>query len=197
MYAKRGNRMKPVITSDLVQQLWTHMETTYGSELARKDTPEMQLIANMLEEIGVMDTESFLLRFTTTLGNTIYIPFEIGVETERYNLLSQIIICVHEHQHVKQFNDAGPKFSFDYLADSSHRAAYEVEAMKCNMEIYFWFTGEMLDVARLANKLKRYACTDDDIAVSLKALQMISKTVERGGISSDAGKVAIEWLNAA
>jgi hypothetical protein len=171
------------------------MELAYGSKLARKDAPEMLLIANMLEEMGVQGSDLFLRRYTTTLGKTIYTPFDVGVESPGYDFASQIRTCVHEHQHVKQFLDAGPKFSLDYLTDSAHRAAYEVEAMKCNMEIHFWLFGKLPGINGMAWKLTDYACTDADIGVTIKALEMIARTVEQGGVSSDAGKVAVNWLN--
>lgn len=184
--------MRITLTSDIIRRAWAHMEIAFGSKLARKDAPEMELIANMM---GVLDAHAFLHEYTTTLGKTIYAPFEVGVESPGYDFASQLILCTHEHQHVKQFLDGGPRFSLDYLVDSAHRAAYETEAMKCNMEVYFWLYGRTPNVQTLANHLKHYACTDDDIAVTAKALGMVEKTVGLGGVSSDAGKVMIAWLN--
>lgn len=187
--------MRITVTPGIVRRLWAHMELVFGSNIARKDAPEMQLIAQMLDNMGIMDTQDFLNRFTTTLGKTIYIPFNIGTESPGYNLASQMRICVHEHQHVHQFLQAGPKFSLDYLTDSAHRAAYEVDAFKCNLEINYWLTGELLDVSALARTLVHYACSESDIRVATKALSMVSRTIEQGGVTSDAGKVAVKWLN--
>lgn len=187
--------MRIILTEDIVRRLWDHMEKSFGSHRARKEGPEMRTIANMLDEMGVLDGQDFLRRYTTTLGRTIYTPFEIGVPSPGYDLAAQARTCVHEHQHVQQFLEGGPRFSLDYLTDSAHRAAYETEAMKCNLEVHFWLTGKLLDVAAMARGLKYYACTDDDIVVVTRALSMIAKTVEKGGVSSDAGKVAIKWFN--
>jgi hypothetical protein len=65
-------------TVGMVTGLWDHMTDHYGSRVAKKDAPEMQLVGTALEKMGILDAEDFLKRYATTLGRTIYLPFEIG-----------------------------------------------------------------------------------------------------------------------
>jgi hypothetical protein len=178
----------------MVTGLWDHMSDHYGTRLARKDAPEMQLAATALEEMGILDAEDFLRRFTTTLGRTIYTPYEIGVGDER-KLASQLRTCVHEHQHVVQYYRGGVRFAFEYATDTARRAHYEADAHRCSLELHYWMYGKVQNVRRVAETLVDYGCTGADIDVCEKALLMTAKVVEQGGVSSDAGKVAVEWLN--
>lgn len=185
----------PDATVELVTGLWEHMSDHYRTRLARKDEPEMQLVAKTLEAMGILDAEDFLSRFTTTIGRTIYTPYEIGVGSQR-EIESQLRTCVHEHQHVVQYIQGGAKFAFEYMVDSAKRAFYEADAFRCNLELHFWMHGSLPDTLpdALAQNLTHYGCTADDIAVCAKHLRMAARVVEQGGVSSDAGKVALAWL---
>jgi hypothetical protein len=174
--------------------LWDHMTAHYGSRVAKKDAPEMQLVAHALEEMGILDAEDFLRRYATTLGRTIYLPFEIGVGGE-LELGRQIRLCAHEHQHVIQYLEGGPKFAWEYLSDSARRGYYEADALRATMELHFWLHDEVQNTLQLAEGLANYGCSPQDIIVCAKANLMVSKVVEQGGVGSDAGKTAIEWLD--
>jgi len=96
-------------TVELVQGLWDHMEDHCGTRRARKTAVEMQLVGGFLDAIGILDAEDFLSRYTTTIGRTIYTPWEVGVG----DLASQMLICVHEHQHVHQYLKGGVTFAWE------------------------------------------------------------------------------------
>ncbi len=181
-------------TVAMVTGLWDHLSDHYGTRLARKDAPEMQLVASALEEMGILDAEYFLKNFTTTLGRTIYTPYEIGVGNEGA-LAAQLRTCVHEHQHVVQYLKGGIRFAFEYGTDSARRAHYEADAFRCSLELHYWMYGKVQNVRKVAESLRHYACSAADIDVCEKALRMTAKVVEKGGVSSDAGKVAVEWLD--
>src|SRR5690606_22024002 len=90
-------------TSVHVTTFWDAMQARYGTRIIDKaSAAEMRLVGWFLERIGVLDAATFLERFTTTIGRRIYAPFTPGTPTPRHGLWSQMVICVHEHQHVEQ-----------------------------------------------------------------------------------------------
>ena len=169
----------------------------YGTRvIAKANALEMKAAAYALGLMGVLDAEAFLRDYTTTIGRRIYVPFEPGRDADGWSLWGQLAVCVHEHQHVEQLDrDGWLKFAGKYLLSSAGRAAYEAEAYRCDMELHFWRTGEVLDPKTLAAKLKHYACTSTDVEVAEKALTMSAATVRRGGIVNRASQKAIAWLN--
>ena len=184
------------ITPDMVVGLWDAMSDHYGSTIADKeDSDIMQLAGRALGIMGILDPVRFMEVYTTTIGDTIYTPFEIGVPGNGYSLIGQISICVHEHQHVIQWKRKKLRFMLEYLTDSALRARYEVEAMQCNMEIQWWYNRTLPDIPRSALKLKDYNCTPEDIAVAARSFKMISKVVGRGGVSTEASTVALSYLS--
>ena len=62
-----------------------------------------------------------LKNFTTTIGRRIYTPFEVGSPKGGWDLWHQIVICVHEHQHVVQHDREGLAYEVSYLADRRAR----------------------------------------------------------------------------
>lgn len=185
------------ITSATVIDLWHHMEKQYhSSHTSKSDSGMMRMIGYFLNGLGILDKGKFLERYTTTIGNVIYIPFRIGVTDDRYSLRNQLMTCVHEHQHVVQWQRGGISFMLEYLTDSARRAVYEVEAMSSTLEMYWWYNRTVPDIPRMALKLVEYNCKKDDIVMSEKMLRTISKTVQRGAVTTSAGKTAIAHLQA-
>jgi hypothetical protein len=185
------------ITSNLVIELWEYMEEAYGSRRVNKsNAPEMEMVANFLDGLNILDKNAFLEDFTTTIARTIYIPFEVGVAEPGRSLLSQIGTCIHEHQHVVQFIRDGVTFMADYVTYTAKRAAYEVDAYRCNLEMYYLLTKTIPDTDAVAEQLHHYGCTELDIQVSAKALGMIARTIKMGGLTSEAGITAARWLTA-
>jgi hypothetical protein len=183
--------------SELVRAFWDFVTREYGTRaIAKANAVEMKLAAQALGLMGVLDAEAFLRDYTTTIGRRIYVPFEPGREDGGWSLWGQLAVCVHEHQHVEQLDrDGWLKFAGKYLLSSAGRAAYEAEAYRCDMELHFWRTGEVLDPRSLAAKLKHYACASTDIEVAEKALTMSAATVRRGGVVNRASQKAVAWLN--
>ena len=72
------------------------------SVINKSSALEMQLVARGLEALGIQRKDRFLKNFTTTIGRRIYTPFEVGSPKGGWDLWHQIVICVHEHQHVVQ-----------------------------------------------------------------------------------------------
>jgi hypothetical protein len=133
--------------------------------------------------------------YTTVIGRTIYTPFELGQASAEVEQWRQIVTAVHEHQHVVQQNREGQlRFMTRYLASSAARARYEAEAYRCNMEMHFWRTGEVLSPKRLASKLHSYGCAAADITLAEELLEASAVKVARGEIVNQASLEAIAWL---
>jgi len=160
----------------------------------KQDDGMMQLIARALDSMGVLDHDSFLNHYATTIGTTIYVPFVIG--GQEVSFLNQICLCVHEHQHAVQYLKSRDKFILEYFVDSARRAAYEVEALRSNLEMMQFIIGGIPPMTSdaYADGLMFYACTDEDIVVSKRALASIEKTVRQGGVTNITSRVAIQFL---
>ena len=183
-------------TSEFVAAFWAHMQEHFGTCIVNKlDNTEMNLICQALDALGILDRVRFLDRFTTTIGRRIYVPFKPGVPRGDWDLWSQIVVCVHEHQHVVQHNREGITFEATYLADRAARAKYEIEAMRSNLELEYWRTGKLPSAKALAVKLYDYGCRPGDVAVAEKALSLASISVKQGAVLNEASKVALDWLN--
>jgi hypothetical protein len=183
-------------TPELVQAYWSYLESVYQSKrIDKSSAPEMQLVADVLQLLGIEDKQTFLTRFTTTIGSRIYTPFDPGVPTADYPLWGQITIAAHEHQHVYQFRTEGVDFMAAYLASSADRAGYEADAYRCGAELDWWRDGVLDDPSPLANHLQAYNCTAADIASAAEILRLSEETIERGGLVSNAAATAIDWLD--
>jgi len=185
-----------VITSDLVSEFWKFMLTKFGTTVGNKsDAVEMQIVATLLGSLGITDKEKFLNNFTTTIGKKIYTPFEIGIESSNWNLWSQIVICVHEHQHVIQYNEKGTIYEIEYLTSRNSRALFEVEAYRSNLEMNYWRYGKSKSARETAELLRNYGCDNDEIELAFKSLSLINSSVRQNIVVNESSKVAIDWLN--
>jgi hypothetical protein len=63
------------------------------------------------------------------------------------------------------------------------------------MELNYWLYGTVQSPVSLASGLAAYGCSQADMQVCAKANLMVSQVVLQGGVGSDAGKTAIEWLD--
>lgn len=183
-------------TPQLVQDYWAYMTQKFGSRVIQKDdAPAMELASVALSILGILDRNTFMERYTTTLINHIYIPFKIGVPHEHYNLWDQIRVCAHEHEHVYQFRQEGVEFCTAYITSTASRAAYEARAMQADQELTLWRTGLMPTVWRLAAKLSDYGCSPADIKTAEAMLGLSDQVIAQGAVISTAGKAALTWLN--
>ena len=118
-----------------VRAFWDFMTQHYGTSVINKqDAIAMKVVARVLDTLGIVDRDSFLKEFTTTIGRRIYIPFTIG-DASPLDLWSQIALCVHEHQHVVQHDKLGLRYELTYLASKADRARYEAEAYRSELEV--------------------------------------------------------------
>ena len=121
------------IQPEEVWAFWRFMQDHYRTTVVNKrDALEMQLVAQALDALGIQSSERFLRNFTTTLGRRIYTPFEVGSPRGGWDLWSQVVICVHEHQHVVQHDREGLSFEVSYLADRAARAPLRFRSPPCS-----------------------------------------------------------------
>jgi hypothetical protein len=184
------------LTPELVKDFWRYMSEEYGTKIVtKKDSSFMSAVGSFLGLMKIQDKEKFMNKYTTTIGKTIYVSFEIGGTTDKNILANQISTCVHEHQHVVQYKKSGFDFMLEYLFQHDQRAKLEAAAYSTNMEIYYWYTGKMLDTAKLATKLSDYGCDKADIVVADTIMRTNAMVIKRGGIIHESSKKAIAWLN--
>jgi hypothetical protein len=187
-------------TQQQVRSFWAYLQKQYGSQVVQKaDSELMKLVAGFLDVVDIQDDEVFLKRFTTTLINRIYIPFELGVPGT-YSLWGQIRLCVHEHQHIEQGQREGwIKFGGEYLTSPSRRANYEAEAFGCDMEMQYWREGSSFNAKaygqRRVEVLKMYGCKPEHIEQAKQAITIRADVLLQGGVENKCSQFAIAWLN--
>ena len=192
---RQNQPMNP--TPEEVRKFWDHMSSKYGTRVIKhSNSILMKAISLLLRRMRVPDVTEFLKNYAITLGKNIYVPFEIGVPYKNFDLMEQMICCVHEHTHVDQIRKIGKfKFYLRYAFNSAKRARFEADAYRANMEMHFWRFGTIRDVRKLAGILKNYGCSSSDRKYVENFLAISAETVSRGGVINRSSQTAIRWLN--
>ncbi len=184
-------------TPDLVRGLWAAMAHRWGTRAVSKaDSAQMRALSKLLDAIGVLDATSFMRRYTTVVGRTIYCPFELGVPSASHPLWAQLVVGVHEHQHVVQLEREGRVgYSVRYVASRSARATWEAEAYTCNLELHWWRYGVVRDASELARRLQDYGLGRRDVEAAEAVLRGANEQIARGEVVTEAGRFALDWLD--
>ena len=195
-------------TGDDVKALWAHLQKQYGTILVKKDDDElMDWVSKFLALFPGQTEEDFLNNFVTTIGRKIYIPFELGeTGAEGWGLWSQIVVGVHEHQHVEQYRGfpIGHRrkthgfmdFARLYLSKSKARATFEANAYTTTQEMGWWRSKTTQDVERIVQPLAAvYHLSDKEMEYARQILLLNTKMVEQGAILTKASSIAIDFLN--
>lgn len=183
------------LTPALVIDLYGYMSSGYHSRVVQKGgSNAMQAAGWALDLMGIQDAQTFMKRYATTIGRTIYLPYAVGASQDPAVLAKEIATCVHEHQHVEQYDAGGWRWQWAYMTDPTARARYEAEAYATNLEMAYWYDGGHLDPAALAAKLRAYGCGTADIAVAARMLAASASIAWRGGIAHTPSRRAIAWL---
>jgi hypothetical protein len=185
------------ITPTEVRAFWQYMTSQYHITVVTKDdAPSMQLIAQLLSAMQITKKDDFLKHFVTTLGHRIYTPFTVGVPQAEWSLWSQVEVCIHECQHIHQYDTAGAtEFAWKYVTSHVARAQYEAEAYTCDLEIWWWRYRRLPNFTAVAQVLSNYGCDAADIAVVAKRLGLAAATIRSGAIVQPATKTGVTWLN--
>lgn len=185
------------LTPATVIGLWGYMSRRFGTTTVSKPrAAEMRLLAGVLGRLGVLDAQTFLARYATTIGRRIYVPFEVGVPERGWPLWSQLRICVHEHQHVVQLDEHGAvPFALRYLGSRSGRALLEADAYRTSLELHYWRFRELPRLDGMAHAvLSGYALRGEDVEVAQRVLELSGDAIQRGAVITRAGRAAIDWL---
>lgn len=186
--------MKEVAQPDRSAGLWLYLTKKYKTEVVKKaDAKEMKVIGEFLDAVGVLDDKDFMDRFSTTLGNRIYLCNNYEALSE----LDKIGTCVHEHVHVRQWRMNPVLSPLQYAADRARRTAFECEAYRANMEMTFFLTGKCPDPKKVADLLKSYNVNKDDLKFAQAYLSKAADIVKRGGVVTRESKTAIGYLKIA
>ena len=172
-----------------VRRFWTRMCARYGTRLFdRARAAEMRASGWVLEALGIMEREVFMERYTTVWGHRIYPCFEPG-EGDAQERWRQVVVCVHEHQHVEQYARAGGAalYALRYLASPRQRALYEAEAYGCNLEMTWLRARLMPDLDVMAARLERYGCGPAHVALARHELGQNRRGDPSGGVSQRGG----------
>lgn len=184
----------PNVSKAQVRAYWKYMQKQYRFKVIDKDdAKEMQLVGWALDTMGIQDQDDFLNNYTTTIGSKIYVPFEIGVGTQRQRV-GQIITCAHECQHVLQ-SRRDPMYEIKYLTNDASRTLFEVDAYQVNMEIHWWFYRKLLSPAVMANTLKGYSIGAANRRVAKRQFISSSKMIQYGGVTTGTAIKTIRWCN--
>jgi len=180
-----------------VKDFWAFMSRKYGTKVVQKGNAlEMKIVGGFLDLIGVLDKDTFMKNYTTTVGTIIYTPFIPGFAVPGWDLFAQIRVCAHEHQHVVQYKNAGALlFAWDYVTSTAKRTMYEVEAYRTGMELTWRYLKQIQSAKAIAAGLKNYGCTADDTMVAEKALLLAVPAIKAGGLTTSVGRVSAEWLD--
>ena len=194
--------MTVILTKENTIGLWEHLQEEFGSDIKSKpDSDMMKSIGPILDAMGIMDQDVFMKRYTTTIFETIYIPFTLGdtaATPERphgYPLFNQARLAVHEHMHVRQYQREGAvKFCGSYLLQKSARAHWEAEALLTGLEIQWFLTGRVSSPEHCAQMILNYGCGQDEAEYIEHYLKMAIPTLAAGGITSDVAQAAIDYF---
>lgn len=184
-------------TPDQVRGLWAHMNSKYGSVVLQKSSSElMQVVSDFLGKMNISDPQDFMRKYTTTIGRRIYAPFEIGTPNDNWGLWDQMIVCVHEHQHiVQQDEDGALAFGWRYVTDAEARAWYEANAYITAVEMDMWRFGKIdYEPESLVQRLSDYGCNADQIAFAGSVIRVLGHATKSGGIVTKSSRDAIAWL---
>jgi hypothetical protein len=190
------NRGPKPINPQLVQNLWTYMQKVYNTSVINKsDSAMMVVVGVILDKMGIQDKATFMSKYSTTVGHSIYVPFTIGVPTADWPLTSQIIICLHEHQHIVQSTSEGEfSYNFNYMMKPDMRAQYETEAYRSALEISWYYNKTLPDLHAVASILLNYGLTADHVHVAEVSLSSAARMVKSGLILNQATKTGLSVL---
>jgi len=184
-------------TPDQVRAFWAYMTGKYGTKVVPKAaSPEMLAVADLLDGLGIVQRDTFMTRFVTTIGKVIYVPFDVGA-VNGWSLWDQIGVCAHEHQHVVQETRLGAAtFGTQYLLDPDARGVLEAEAYRVSLTLDFWHLGKMPFIPVYADLLKSYGVPRETVDFVSQYGGLSAVSILRGAVPDEAAKVAIEWLTA-
>ena len=183
---------------DLDQMLatWQHLQVHYRTRVVAKATsPLMRIVAVLLALVRILPARSFLQDFTTTIGHRIYLPHDLDAARGNAHLcFGYLVLCVHEHQHVVQWDRGPVRFVLSYLLSPMARARHEAEAYATALDLAAWAGRPLPSPQALAERLQHYGCGPRAIAEAARLLAAADARARQGGTTAEASRVAIAFL---
>lgn len=173
--------------------LWTLLQRDLGSIVAPKEKKTVMRIASRIVARRTDTTRvEFMDDFVTTLGRRIYLPFVIGTEEEGWSFRAQMLLAVHEHQHVAQWRKQPVRFLAQYARSTRKRALFEAEAFLAEFEACAMFDWNPPSLEQRLGTLNGYGVTAADIQA---ARDWITPRLVETELwpTTRAGKVAQRW----
>lgn len=171
---------------------WAYMCSQYGTQwVIKAEDPAMDWASQALETAGILPADVFLNHYATTIGRTIYLVRPPGTGDP----WAEIVLCIHEHQHVVQHDRDPVIYEVRYLSEVAARVSYEVEAYRAGMEADYARRGAIRSPARTAKSLKNYGAGPVDQDVAQAQLEAAAVILFRGGgPTTEAARVGLAWL---
>jgi hypothetical protein len=175
------------------------MCTTFGAKIIHKeDSTSMMAVAigmdvgRLFGAKGIAPAADFMSKFTTTIGNRIYMPAVHRSPPDRF-----VEVATHEFEHVDQWNRAHVEMPWLYLTEPEARVHYEADAYAAGLAITYWLTGLLpADTVEHAVALLvgSYHLRPEDANLATDLLRSHVASIKSGLAMSKAARVAIEWF---
>jgi len=160
----------------------------------RPKSIEMVILNMFLSRLGVTEKNEWLERYATIVGHNVYLPFEIGIPNELWDLSEQIECIAHECQHAHQQSQDGINtWHWRYFTSTAKRANYEADAYSTSLEL-ITYLGYSWNIKHVAESLENYGCNSHDIENVKIRLHVYKKLVDKGAYATYAGIRAIQYL---
>lgn len=158
-------------------------EKIFGCTFLPAGTPGFQSTTafhTALKVMGVRKISEFLGRHAITVGNMVYLPFDLE-DDNRTSVLRRVEVIAHELVHVTQSHrDTFAGFGVNYTLSKSKRAHYEAEAFHADIELHYAFTGQKYDVSKFTNMLGDYRLRWVDKRVVERHLDFVNSYMVKG-----------------
>lgn len=182
-----------------VNSLWDFYQDELGSKVFEKGSKViMRIAARIVARRTETTEEQFLGDFVTTVGRRIYVPFTLGVEKDDWSWRDQMLLCVHEHQHVVQWRRQPVRFLTQYARDTRKRALFEAEAFLSEFEACAAFDWNPPNLEQRIGTLKGYGLLPEDIEAA--RLYLYQHIGVQGSVGPQAGwtrsgRLAAAWAS--
>lgn len=188
------------LTSEEVKDFFTYMhmhQSVNAVGYNKIDRDEMEIVAEFLDAINIIDKELFMESYTNTIGSAIYYSFVIG-DFSKVSSQSQIKVCVHECQHVIDYNKEKLLFLIRYISNEYARALSESRAMVTELEMDYMLRGSLMNYKDIDQWVfsrlgTNYGIRSKAIDATIPYIKSSYKIIEHGGVVSDAGRISAEY----
>jgi hypothetical protein len=184
------------LTSEDVKAFALALAARYGASIQQKlNNPVMETVGSLLQDMGVLQKQSFMSDYCTTLGRTIYANFRVGVEdTDGVSLPDQVAVLCHEATHVEQFDRGAFTFTWLYITNTEQRAVLEAEAY-VQQSLFEWLYAEqMSSPSDVEHWMASYGVPPQDAKLAKQLVESAQAAVVAGGVVPGPSAWAHDFL---